>query len=208
MNFLLSLLSLNNISPNFQYNVVINSLAKSGGKNAAREAEKLLEKMHKLYAEGDLHVKPNVVTYGAVIDAFSKSGESQAAARADSLLARMIHLNQMDPITNSDLCPNTYVFNTVINVHAKSKAVRRVVRVVIVIFSSAWSTNPLFHISDPILKQHDAASKAEEMLLAMNRLHLQGMPNLKPDAFTYTAVIDVSVLWDIRTKNFNSFIII
>ncbi len=30
------------------------------------------------------------------------------------------------------------------------------------------------------------------MLLAMNRLHLQGIPNLKPDAFTYTAVIDVS----------------
>ena len=30
------------------------------------------------------------------------------------------------------------------------------------------------------------------MLLAMNRLHSQGIPNLKPDAFTYTAVIDVS----------------
>ena len=28
----------------------------------------------------------------------------------------------------------------------------------------------------------------------MNKLHLQGMPNLKPDAFTYTAVIDVSTL--------------
>lgn len=30
------------------------------------------------------------------------------------------------------------------------------------------------------------------MLLAMSRLHSSGMPNLKPDAFTYTAVIDVS----------------
>ena len=28
------------------------------------------------------------------------------------------------------------------------------------------------------------------MLLAMGRLHAAGMPNLKPDAFTYTAVID------------------
>lgn len=41
-------------------------------------------------------------------------------------------------------------------------------------------------------QQHDSASKAEEMLMAMGRLHASGMPNLKPDAFTYTAVIDVS----------------
>jgi hypothetical protein len=30
--------------------------------------------------------------------------------------------------------------------------------------------------------------------LAMSRLNSSGMPNLKPDAFTYTAVIDVSRL--------------
>ena len=82
--------------------------------------------MHKLYEEGDLYVKPNVVTYGAVIDAYAKSGEKHAAARADTLLAKMIHLNQMDPVTNSDLQPNTYVFNTVINAHVKSKEVRGV----------------------------------------------------------------------------------
>jgi hypothetical protein len=42
--------------------------------------------------------------------------------------------------------------------------------------------------------KNDAALKAEEMLLAMSRLNSSGMPNLKPDAFTYTAVIDVSRL--------------
>ncbi|MGK3739414.1 MAG: hypothetical protein ACI8RD_003125 [Bacillariaceae sp.] len=39
------------------------------------------------------------------------------------------------------------------------------------------------------------------MLLAMNRLHLQGLPNLKPDAFTYTAVIDVSTLSDVQAES-------
>jgi len=39
-------------------------------------------------------------------------------------------------------------------------------------------------------KEQDAASKAEEMLVAMGRLHACGIPGLKPDAFTYTAVID------------------
>ena len=107
-------------------------MAKSGGKDAAREAEKLLAKMHKLYEQGDLHVKPNVVTYGAVIDAYAKSGEKHAAARADALLAKMIHLHQIDPTAYSDLSPNTYVFNTVINAHAKSKEVR-------IISSSAYN---------------------------------------------------------------------
>ena len=126
-------------------------MAKSGGKDAATEAEKLLGKMHKLYEGGDLCVKPNVVTYGAVIDAHAKSGEKNAAARADSLLAKMIHLNQMDPITNSDLCPNTYVFNTVINAHAKSKEVRRVFCIVTIMFFFPLSTNILSYISIRIL---------------------------------------------------------
>lgn len=39
-------------------------------------------------------------------------------------------------------------------------------------------------------KEPDAASKAEEMLVAMSRLHSSGMTSLKPDAFTFTAVID------------------
>lgn len=95
-----------------QYNVVINAWAKSAGKGAAAEAEKLLAKMHQLHEEGDPDVKPNVVTYGAVIDSYAKSGEKGAAARADTLLANMIQLHQMDPVKNSDLRPNTYVFNT------------------------------------------------------------------------------------------------
>lgn len=94
------------------YNVVINAWAKSGGKGAAAEAEKLLAKMQKLHAAGDPDIKPNVVTYGAVIDSYAKCGEKGAAAKADTLLARMIQLYQSDPVANSDLRPNTYVFNT------------------------------------------------------------------------------------------------
>jgi hypothetical protein len=49
---------------------------------------------------------------GAVIDSYAKSGLPGSAARADSLLAKMIHLHQLDPVNNAELCPNTYVFNT------------------------------------------------------------------------------------------------
>ena len=95
-----------------KYNVVINALAKSGSKGAARETEKLLSKMHQLHEQGDPDIKPNVVTYGAVIDSYAKSGERGAAARADTLLANMIQLHQNDPMKHADLRPNTYVFNT------------------------------------------------------------------------------------------------
>ena len=105
----------------FHSNVVINCWAKSGGKGAASEAEKLLSSMHQLHLMGDTEVKPNVVTYGAVIDAFAKCGESGAAARADTLLANMIELYQSDPVAHANLMPNTFVFNTVINCWAKSK---------------------------------------------------------------------------------------
>jgi hypothetical protein len=94
------------------YNVVINAWAKSGGKGAAAEAEKLLARMQKLHAAGDPDIKPNVVTYGAVIDSYAKCGEKGAAAKADTLLAKMIQLYQSDPVKNGDLRPNTYVFNT------------------------------------------------------------------------------------------------
>ena len=79
----------------------------SGGKGSADEAERLLQKMHQLYASGDNEVKPNVVSYGAVIDAFAKCGETGSAARADTLLANMIELHQSDPVRHSDLMPNT-----------------------------------------------------------------------------------------------------
>ena len=39
-------------------------------------------------------------------------------------------------------------------------------------------------------KDRDAASKAEEIFLAMEKLHENGIPGLKPDAFTYTVLID------------------
>lgn len=96
------------------HNIVINAWAKSGGKGASVEAEKLLARMHELHASGDPDIKPNVVTYGAVIDSYAKGGEKGAAAKADRLLAKMIQLYQSDPIANADLCPNTFVFNTVV----------------------------------------------------------------------------------------------
>jgi hypothetical protein len=167
------------------YNVVINAWAKSGGQGAALETERLLARMHHLHQAGDRDIKPNVVTYGAVIDSFAKSGEKGAAAKADTLLAKMIQLYQSDPVGNSDLRPNTYVFNT--GRFDLGALVQNFTH-----FADVYLCSDLSLVINcwAKSKEPDAASKAEEMLLAMSKLNASGMPNLKPDAFTYTAVID------------------
>lgn len=72
----------------------------------------------------------------------------------------MIQQYQSDPVGNSDMRPNTHVFNTVINCWSKSK-------------------------------DQDAASKAEEISVAMEKLHENGIPGLKPDV---SRIVEVSFI--------------
>ena len=85
---------------------------------------------------------------------------SGAASRGDTLLANMIQQYQSDPVGNSDIRPNTHVFNTVINFCSTSK-------------------------------DQDAASKAEEIFVAMEKLHENGIPGLKPDV---SRIVEVSFI--------------
>ena len=115
----------------------------------------------------------------------------------------MLHKNG-DP----DIKPNVVTYGAVIDAHAKSGERGAAARADALLADMIQQ-----HQSDPVLhadlrpntyvfntvincwaksKEQDAASKAEEMLVAMGRLNSSGIPNLKPDAFTYTAVIDVS----------------
>lgn len=186
-----------------QYNVVINAYAKSGGKGAAQEAEHLLQRMHMMYDQGDLSVKPNVVTYGAVIDAFAKSLERNAAARADALLANMVALHQSDQVRHSDLRPNTYVFNTVINAWAKSKergAAAKAEEMLVAMDRLHASGFPGLKpdaftytaVIDAYAKSgfRGAASRADLLLDQMEAKYAAGDQDLKPNTFTYNAVIN------------------
>ena len=187
----------------FQYNVVINAWAKSGGKGSAKEAERLLAKMHNFHRNGDHDVKPTVVTYGAVIDALAKSGDKGAAARADTLLANMIQLHQSDPVRNADLRPNTYVFNTVINCWAKSKehdAASKAEEMLVAMSRLHASGIPNVKpdaftytaVIDSWAKSgyRGAATRADQLLDKMEAKYLAGDAELKPNTFTYNAVIN------------------
>lgn len=145
------------------------------------------------------------IQYNVVINAWAKSGGKGSAKEAEILLAKMhtLHKNG-DP----DIKPNVVTYGAVIDSHAKSGERGAAARADALLADMIQQ-----HQTDPVInadlrpntyvfntvincwaksKEQDAASKAEEMLVAMGRLHASGIPNLKPDAFTYTAVIDVS----------------
>jgi hypothetical protein len=143
--------------------------------------------------------------YNVVINAWAKSGAKGSANEAEKLLSKMHILHRNG---DTDVKPNVVTYGAVIDAHAKSGERGAAARA-----DALLADMIKLHQLDPITyadlrpntyvfntvincwaksKESDAASKAEEMLAVMGQLHASGMRNLKPDAFTYTAVIDVS----------------
>ena len=89
--------------------LVIASLAssKDDRAEAAKRAEQYLEEMKRRYANGDLNVKPNTLTYNAVMNAWARAGLPE---KAESLLNEMYeeYMNN----GNDDIKPRTDSFNS------------------------------------------------------------------------------------------------
>lgn len=100
------------------YSTVLLCWANSRLRNAATNAERLLYRMEKLYAEGHFDVRPNEKCYSAVINCWARSRSPDAAQRAESVLQRMEYMYEAGI---SDAIPNTICCNAVLNCYAKSK---------------------------------------------------------------------------------------
>jgi hypothetical protein len=152
-----------------------------------------------------IHSRSLLEQYNVVINAWAKSGGKGSATEAETLLAKMHDFHKSGDL---DIKPNVVTYGAVIDAHAKSGERGAAARA-----DALLAEMIQLHQSDPVThsdlrpntyvfntvincwaksKEQDAASKAEEILVAMGKLFASGMKNLKPDAFTYTAVIDVS----------------
>lgn len=74
------------------YNSLVRAHAKSGRKDAAKRAEKVLESMRKAQDDGKdaAGMRPDATTYTAVIDALARSTARDAPVRAEKILFRMM----------------------------------------------------------------------------------------------------------------------
>ena len=86
----------------------LKSWTKTKSPEASHRALELLAKMEKLYEDGLIAVKPNVVHYSVVLDCLAYARNSSAAERAETMLQRMI--DSEDP----NLQPNVVSYNCVI----------------------------------------------------------------------------------------------
>jgi pentatricopeptide repeat protein len=102
------------------YNTVLDAWAKSGTPDAASNAEELLQRMDALYRSGtNPHVRPDVISFSSVILAWARSNHPLAAERADALLRRL------EESEDPSIRPDRICYNTVIQAHLESTAMRR-----------------------------------------------------------------------------------
>jgi hypothetical protein len=184
------------------YNTVIKAITNSGGgAQAARESEKLLNKMWQLYYEDcRSSAKPDVITYTSVIDCWAKSGpNSEAAKRAECLLVELMDIYQRDPLQHYTLKPNTKVFSTVINSWAKVGAASKAHAILTEmelkaeegVIPNTITYNTVIHAWAKSGRGEEACVEAEKILQKMHHLYQSGVNSqAKPDVSTYTAVID------------------
>ena len=108
------------------YNTVISAWSRSGDKNAAPRAEKIVKDLMMEQENQDASttsIVANTITFNTVLSAWSKSKLAGATDRAEKLLQYMI---QSD---NSEIKPDVYSFTCVMDTWAKSKEPNKASRV-------------------------------------------------------------------------------
>ncbi len=93
-------------------NALLDVYAKWHGRNFAQKAESCLQKMNRLYKEGNICFSPDVISYRSVIDAWSRSWSKDSPQQVFSLVNEMIHKYQNEG--RHDLRPDSNAFNLIL----------------------------------------------------------------------------------------------
>ena len=129
----------NSIAPNtITFTTLINCLAQSissdrlikgsrKGRQAAQKAESIVARMEQAYREnGNIHIRPTVITYNALINVWAKSLEADAGEKAEAIMNRMESIAGMKDSDHDELVhdatvkPDTVTYAAVIDAYANS----------------------------------------------------------------------------------------
>ena len=182
------------------YNVVIDSWAKSGKREAHKRAETILEHMEQLNQQDHEVVCPNAITYNAVINAWARSREKGAAQRAEAILNHMMKLHESG---REDCSPNAKCFTSVIDAWAKSREIGAAQRAEAILEhmeqlhqQGLEDVRPNTIIYNAVInawaksREKGAAKRAEAILNHTMKLHEGGREDCCPNAQSFTTVID------------------
>lgn len=192
------------------YNLVLNAFAKSSLTDSAQQALKILQRMEDAYqmqlhlttenqsANTDITVKPNVRTFSTVIDALTKSPgmePTDAAQASQELLERLGYL--YEATGDTDLQPNTILYNSVINSWAKTETLTGALNAMKLLEYMEEANTPSCE-PDVITyntcihawakcRMKESGERAESLLRRMEGLHSM---TCKPNIRTYSSCID------------------
>jgi hypothetical protein len=193
---------------------VIIGLARSGERDAAERGERLLERLKAHYESGKTYMKPTRIVYNACIDLWAKSGKGTFGARKAEAL-----LKEMDEICASgdaSIAPNVVTYNSLINSWARSgtrccgNKAEEYLDLMWQLYQSAGDIKPndmTFNtVINAVSKSQNVgkAQKALRILRRMDKLYQSGYKEARPNALTYTSVLNAAAFpalyTDERTK--------
>ena len=115
---------ISSIQPNlFSFNQVLTAWSKSTSSIAATRAQDILDYME-VYSEQAENewLQPNIVSYAAVATAWGRMGDEDSAMRAEDILKRVEKKFLAGGKDHSRVCPDTILYNFVIEAHGKSQS--------------------------------------------------------------------------------------
>ena len=162
---------------------------------AAERAEQILINMQAMYEEGDILVQPDTQSFYNVILAWSLSREKYAPQRALQVLNWMIQLYETN--VNNLALPDEECFTTVLNMVCKSgtkkagKEAEEVFTSMEKFFPESITTQHFNLVLDAwkTTNSAEAARRSEDILNYMQILTEANVPNVRPNLYTYSIVI-------------------
>ena len=178
------------------YASTIDSLANSGKKGAAHEAEQLLQSMFQ-----DGGVAPNRITFNTVMNCIAKSNERGSAERAEAILNQMEELYEAG---NDGVRPDSVSYSTVLNAWARSSEPDAADKAEAILERlearaadlSGDPVKPNAYCYSSVLnafsrsKDPAAPDRALALLNRMNEMFLTGNHDAQPNSFCYNAAIN------------------
>jgi hypothetical protein len=199
----------------YHYNCVLDALARTRTRKAAEKAQALLDKMEASVEEGGYDVQPDRGSYSLTILAYAQCPDlSYGAKHAERLLERLEQRSMMEarhranvssvapPVVHLDVGS----FNVVAHAISASRdddASERIIRIIKrmdeYVFQGQDYLRPTVRTWNALLNslsratvvrdRLEQAKRAEKVLDHIITLHESGVPNVKPNEFTFSAVL-------------------
>ena len=192
------------------FNTVITSYSKSSEPGSADSAEKILNKLERLYFDPDKphydYLKPDVISYNAAVTAWSRVNEEAAVYNAEKIVKRMeCHFDAVGD-NFLDVEPDAYTYNALINAWIRSglgvtsaDKAEAILRLMIDKFDKGDKRFvPNQKTFCQIINAWGKCGNGEEvpvkraigLINQMETMYNEGVQGLKPDMITYSSVID------------------